>query len=133
MRENERKLNELRESYEDRLRQERNDRAHHEETRKQLELEKKDKESNPHLSNLNFDEQLVDKIIFIIKTGINLIGKGDDCPIQLMGPMIQEHHAVINRTENDKIILERCNDECRLLLNGDLVTYKVNLAHNDRY
>lgn len=135
MKENERKLNALRQSYEERLQQERQERSHKEleENRKQIELEKQQKEMNPHLSNLNFDEQLVDKIIFIIKTGTNLIGKGGDCPIQLMGPMIQDHHAVINRTENEKIILERIDDECRILLNGDLVTHKVNLAHNDRY
>ncbi|KAH7638537.1 kinesin-like protein kif28p [Dermatophagoides farinae] len=134
MKENERKLNALRQSYEERLQQERQERSHKEleENRKQIELEKQQKEMNPHLSNLNFDEQLVDKIIFIIKTGTNLIGKGGDCPIQLMGPLIQDHHAVINRTENEKIILERIDDECRILLNGDLVTHKVNLAHNDR-
>lgn len=134
MKENERKLNELRQTYEERLQRERDDQSHKEleENRKQMEKEKQEKESNPYLSNLNFDEQLVDKIIYIIRTGANLIGKSSDCPIQLMGPMIQDHHAVINRTENEKIILERIDDECRILLNGDIVTHKVNLAHNDR-
>lgn len=134
MKENERKLNELRESYEDRLQKERNNQSHKEleESRKHMEKEKQEKETNPHLSNLNFDEQLVDKIIYIIRKGANLIGKSSDCPIQLMGPMIFDHHAVINRTENEKIILERIDDECRILLNGDIVTHKVNLEHNDR-
>ncbi|KAH9413825.1 hypothetical protein DERP_009423 [Dermatophagoides pteronyssinus] len=134
MKENERKLNELRQTYEERLQRERDDQSHKEleENRKQMEKEKQEKETNPYLSNLNFDEQLVDKIIYIIRTGTNLIGKSSDCPIQLMGPMIQDHHAVINRTENEKIILERIDDECRILLNGDIVTHKVNLAHNDR-
>ena len=133
MRENERKMYELRQSYEDRLRQEKdaysqiqfdNDKRKHVE---------KEKENNPHLSNLNFDEQLVDKIIFIIKLGENVIGKNEDCAIQLMGPLIQEHHAIINRTENNKIILDRCEEDCRILLNGDLITQKVNLTHNDRF
>jgi len=97
--------------------------------RKHLEKEKK---SCPHLSNLNFDEQLMDKIILLIRPGLNLVGKGEDCSIQLMGPLIQEHHAVINCTESNKVILEQCEDDCRILLNGDQVTHKVNLTHNDR-
>ena len=133
MKENERKMRELRESYEDRLKQEKQIQMQiqtEENKRKQLE---KQKDTNPHLSNLNFDEQLVDKIIFIIEEGTNLIGKGEDCSIQLMGPLVQDHHALIDRTENGKVILERCDEDCRILLNGDLVTHKVNLSHNDRF
>lgn len=133
LRENERKMNELKASYEDRLKEEK--RTHtlmqlDESKRKHLDREK---DNCPHLSNLNFDEQLVDKIIFLIKPGINTIGKSEECSIQLMGPLIQEHHAVINRTDSNKIILDRCEDDCRILLNGDQVTHKVNLTHNDRY
>lgn len=133
LRENDRKMNELRESYEDRLLQERN-------THSQIEMEEnkrkyleKEKENSPHLSNLNFDEQLVDKIIFLLKTGENVIGKSDDCAIQLMGPLIQEQHAIITRTDSNKVILDRCEEDCRVLLNGDIVTHKVNLTHNDRF
>ncbi|OTF77413.1 kinesin-like protein [Euroglyphus maynei] len=51
MKENERKLNELRESYEDRLQKERNNQSHKEleESRKHMEKEKQEKETNPHL------------------------------------------------------------------------------------
>ncbi|KAF7495667.1 Kinesin-like protein KIF28P [Sarcoptes scabiei] len=134
MKENERKLTELRESYEDRLNEEKQLKLQQENDEKQIQMETKRKEieTNPNLSNLNFDEQLVDKIIFIIRSGSNLIGKSEECQIQLMGPMIQDHHAIINRTKNEKIILERCDDDCRILLNGDAVTHKVNLTHNDR-
>lgn len=133
LRENERKMNELRESYEDRLKQEKNSHTLNqleESKRKQLERER---DACPHMFNLNFDEQMNGRLIFLIKPGVNMIGKSEECAIQLMGPLIQEQHAVINRTESNKILLDRCEDDCRILLNGDPVTHKVNLRHNDRF
>lgn len=132
VRENERKLAELRESYESRLRQaklEGESMDTWEDERRKLEQEK---QSEPHLSNLNFDEQLVGKIIYIIRPGANLVGKGDDCAIRLMGPSILEHHALISRTETGKVILEPANEDARILLNGDVVNHAVNLSHHDR-
>jgi len=129
MDENERQLNQMKQSYEERLQQEK-----HKKSKKKVESQKleSEKADNPYLSNLNFDEQLSGKIIYIIRKGANIIGKAEDCTIQLLGPSLQEHHAVINRTEHGKVIMERCGDDCRVLLNGDPVTHKVNLSHNDR-
>lgn len=133
LRENERKMNELRESYEDRLKQEKNFHTlNHQEENKRKQLER-ERDACPHLFNLNLDEQMDRKIIFLVKPGVNMIGKSEECAIQLMGPLIQEQHAVINRTESNKILLDRCEDDCRILLNGDPVTHKVNLRHNDRF
>ena len=133
MEENERQLKLMKQSYEERLQQELKQKTKkdvkHKEDRDRLEIEKRD---NPYLSNLNFDEQLSGKIVFIVKKGNNTVGKSEDCTIQLMGPSIQEHHAVISRTDTGKVILDRCSDDCRVLLNGDPVTHKVNLSHNDR-
>lgn len=132
VRENERKLAELRESYENRLRQaklEGQESDTWEDERRQLERERA---SQPHLSNLNFDEQLVGKIIYIVRAGANLVGKGEDCAIRLMGPLILDHHAVISRTETGKVILEPVSEEARILLNGDVVNHAVNLSHQDR-
>lgn len=132
MEENERQLNLIKQTYEERLQQEiqqKSEKKNEKEDRKKLSAEKRE---NPYLSNLNFDEQLSGKIIFIIRKGSNTVGKSEDCTIPLLGPSIQEHHAVISRSDNGKVILERCSDDCRVLLNGDPVTHKVNLSHNDR-
>ncbi|XP_054154280.1 kinesin-like protein KIF28P [Oppia nitens] len=142
MEENERQMAQMKQSYEERLSKEAEDRAARhksdqpsggggggQDDRQQLELDKRD---NPYLSNLNFDEQLSGKICYIIRKGVNTIGKSEDCAIQLMGPSIQEHHALVHRLDSGKVILERCSDDCRVLLNGDVVNTKVNLSHNDR-
>lgn len=92
-----------------------------------------EKVSNPHLSNLNFDEQLTGKIVHIIRKGENTIGKGTGCQINLYGPRIQEIHATIYRNERNNLILQRADDESKILLNGDPVTTRVTLNHHDRY
>ena len=135
MQENERQLTEMKQTYEERLKQ-------------QIQQEQKDKTnkefnddkdkietlkiSNPYLSNLNFDEQLSGKICHIIGKGTNSIGKADECSIKILGPSIHDHHAIIHRTEKGKVILEKSTEDCRILLNGDPVANKVHLSHNDR-
>jgi pSer/pThr/pTyr-binding forkhead associated (FHA) protein len=130
MEENERRMKLMKQSYEERLQQELEQK--NKTKKKDRNKIEEEKQKNPYLSNLNFDEQLSGKIIYILKKGSNTIGKAEDCSILLLGPSIQEHHAVINRSESGKVIMERCSDDCRILLNGDPVTHKVNLSHNDR-
>lgn len=90
------------------------------------------KNLHPHLSNLNFDEQLTGKIVHIIQKGKNTIGKSTDCQINLYGPKIQEIHSYIYRNDRNSLILEKADDESRILLNGDPVTTRVTLNHHDR-
>lgn len=127
--ENERQLQEMRQSYEERLK-EQGQVGNTSAVNLKLEQEKL---NNPYLSNLNFDEQLSGKIVHIIKVGSNILGKGDDASIPLYGPSIQERHAVIYRKDRGQILLELAEHDCRILLNGDKVTNKVTLNHNDRY
>uniref|UniRef100_T1K6K6 Kinesin motor domain-containing protein n=1 Tax=Tetranychus urticae TaxID=32264 RepID=T1K6K6_TETUR len=131
MAENERQINEIKQTYEDKLaeKQALEANVYVDADREKLETEKRE---NPYLSNLNFDEQLCGKIIHIIKKGVNILGKNDDCSIILYGPSIQNHHGRIYRKDNDVVILERVADDCRILLNGDPVINKVHLNHNDR-
>lgn len=132
MAENERQMIEMKQSYEEKLSEkEKQDQHDHEGENDRLQLEM-DKKSNPYLSNLNFDEQLSGKIIYIIKKGTNRVGKGDRCNVNLHGPTIQDHHANIYRKDNDSVILEKVSDDCRILLNGDPVSNKLQLNHNDR-
>lgn len=88
--------------------------------------------NNPYLSNLNFDQQLTGKIVHLIKAGPNSIGKSDDCTIVLQGPGIADKHAIMHRKENSEVYLEKCAPDCRVLLNGDPLSTKVHLNHNDR-
>lgn len=71
------------------------------------------------------------KIVHIINAGTNTLGKSSQCNIHLYGPSIQDTHARLMRKGNS-VLLEKANDNCRILLNGDLVKTKVNLNHNDR-
>lgn len=131
MSENERQMIEIKKTYEDKLAEKEALEAEDyvDADREKLESEKRD---NPYLSNLNFDEQLCGKIIYIIRNGVNSLGKSDNCSIKLYGPSIQDHHGRIYRKDNDIVILERAADDCRILLNGDPVINKVHLNHNDR-
>ncbi|KAI1292656.1 Kinesin-like protein KIF28P [Halotydeus destructor] len=128
MSENERQLKEMRQTYEERLQSQ--DKVETVDLKNQQ--VEQDKLSHPHLSNLNFDEQLSGKINYIIRVGANVVGKAEDSQIILYGPSIQDRHAVIYRKDNGLIILEKVEDNCRVLLNGDPVTTKVSLSHHDR-
>ena len=90
------------------------------------------KHSNPYLSNLNFDEQLSGKIVYIISPGMNVIGKGTECDVVLYGPKIADKHASIYRKDNGVVLLDLESEDARVLLNGDPVHNKVTLNHNDR-
>ncbi|KAG8190882.1 hypothetical protein JTE90_010307 [Oedothorax gibbosus] len=128
MAENERELQQIRQSYEEKLKAARlsqradNERAKLEELKKQ----------HPHLSNLNFDPQLSGKILHILKKGANIIGKEDNTDILLLGPSIQESHAIIHVQDEGQIIIEKGCPEARILLNGEPVTSQSVLNHNDR-
>ena len=131
MSENERQMIEIKKTYEDKLKEKEALESHYglDGDREKVEIDKRD---NPYLSNLNFDEQLCGKIIYLIRKGVNNLGKSDNCSIKLYGPSIQDNHGRIYRKDNDIVILERVADDCRILLNGDPVINKVHLNHNDR-
>lgn len=79
MSENERQLAEMRQTYEEKLRQQELEARKEEQKAKSEHVEKKEdveelKRHHPYLSNLNFDEQLSGKITHIIKAGVNSIG-----------------------------------------------------------
>ncbi|XP_076324558.1 kinesin-like protein KIF28 isoform X2 [Tachypleus tridentatus] len=126
MAENERELLQMKQSYEEKLKQAETQQKE-DDNRAKIEEEKK---KHPHLANLNFDPQLSGKIIHIIKEGENAIGKCD-ADIILFGPCIHDSHAVITM-DNSIVCMEQCANDCRILLNGDPVTSKVVLTHCDR-
>lgn len=129
--ENERTVKELKASYEEKLKQSTGNLSSMSSI-SSINSDIEGKLNNPHLSNLNFDEQLSGRIIHIIKSGINTIGKNVSCDIKLYGPRILDKHANIFRKDNGTILLERDHDDARVLLNGDPLTTRVALNHNDR-
>lgn len=136
MKENDRKMLELVQSYEEKLRdrQQEEQKSAGKEQLLSMKLSKEieqAKKKHPYLFNLNFDEQLSGKIVHIINNGTNTLGKSNECNIHLYGPSIQDVHARLIRKGNN-VLLEKVNDHCRILLNGDLVKTKLNLSHNDR-
>ena len=133
--ENERQLAEMKRTYEELLRSQVNQSSHSFTSQSTSpEARKLDllKQNNPYLSNLNFDEQLNGKIVYIINAGTNMIGKSSECDIVLYGPKIVEKHATIYRKENGVVLLDLEAEDARVLLNGDVISNKVTLNHNDR-
>ncbi|KFM80374.1 Kinesin-like protein KLP6, partial [Stegodyphus mimosarum] len=128
MAENERELQQIKQTYEEKLRLARQAQKADENRAKLEELKKQ----HPHLSNLNFDPQLSGKILHILHKGANTIGKEDNSDILLLGPSIQENHAIIHVHDEGQIIIEKGSPEARILLNGDPVTSQSVLNHNDR-
>ena len=89
----------------------------------------------PHFWNLNEDSQLTNMVVHFVKRGSNCIGnkKASTPPDILMnGLSIQKEHAIVNNDRDKAITLYPC-DGAKLLLNGEPLTGKVTLHHNDRY
>jgi kinesin family protein 1 len=139
MAENDRQLQEMRQTYEEKLKEKARLEAEAEKneldqgvTGNQIAEEQEEaKRHNPYLCNLNFDEQLSGKIVHIVREDVNLLGKSSDCNVMLYGPGIQDTHAKLYR-KGAAVVLERASDEARILLNGDMVNTKVYLNHHDR-
>lgn len=134
--ENERQLAEMRRSYEELLQNQMSQSTRSvlsgDSTSPEFRRLEELKQNNPYLSNLNFDEQLSGKIVYIVNKGTNMIGKSTDCDIVLYGPKIADKHASMYRKDSGVVLLDLETDDARVLLNGDPVTNKVTLTHNDR-
>ncbi|XP_067130664.1 kinesin-like protein KIF28 isoform X2 [Centruroides vittatus] len=128
MAENNREIKEIKQSYGEKLDAAKRHQEVQEEEKLKLEEEKK---KYPHLANLNFDPQLSGKIVHILKFGDNVVGKGD-VDIVLLGPSIQPEHALIRVQTYGGVTLEKCTNDARVLINGDSVSNKISLQHNDR-
>ncbi|CAM1328548.1 Uncharacterised protein g9786 [Pycnogonum litorale] len=91
---------------------------------------KEERNKYPHLTNINFDTQLTDKIVHIIRPGENTVGKDPNCNVQLQGPSIQESHALIEFHDNGGVSVEKVGDS-KIVLNGDPVSTRVLLSDGD--
>ncbi|XP_062500955.1 kinesin-like protein KIF28P isoform X2 [Corticium candelabrum] len=128
--ENEKQMNEMKQNWEQKLKdahdalQERDN----EEERKKQELA-----TVPHFYNLNVDPQLTRMIVHTLKQGHSTVGsKGKDSKpdILLIGLNILQQHAEIVNIDGSVSLTP--NDGAAVRINGELVTSKISIHHNDR-
>lgn len=100
-----------------------------------LEEQKRRKtKTTPHFWNLNEDPQLTGMVVHLIKQGIHRIGNQKAMPpadILIKGLSIHEEHATVEN-DHDKIVTLTPGEKARILVNGEQVTFKITLHHNDR-
>ncbi|XP_076031819.1 kinesin-like protein KIF28 [Oratosquilla oratoria] len=129
MLENDREMVLMKQSYEDKLRQ-----SKKEVVDPSLKRKEEDKQTKPHLYNLNVDPMLSGRILHILKPGVTTIGnnKGEESDITMLGPSIQREHASISVAKDKKVNIKPNNTDCRVLVNGSAIQGETTLCHNDR-
>jgi len=131
MAENEKMMAEMEKKWEEKLAEAENENKEKDEIERQLAEEKK---STAHLYNLNPDPMLTGMIVHLLKKDVNSIGKGnqDIIPdIKLQGLNILDLHGEICK-DNDQVYKIKCNDNARILVNGEPLSGVIQLRHNDR-
>ena len=99
------------------------------------EQNRKKTKTTPHFWNLNEDPQLTGMVVHLVKEGVHRIGNQKAMPpadIVINGLSIQGEHATLEN-EGDKIVTLTPGEKARILVNGEQITFKITLHHNDRY
>ena len=101
-----------------------------------LEEQKRQKrKTTPHFWNLNEDPQLTGMVVHLITRGTHRIGNQKAMPpadILINGLSIQEEHAIVENEKGGNVTLTP-GPNARILVNGEQVSFKITLHHNDRY
>eukprot|EP00116_Pleurobrachia_bachei_P002640 sb/3462902/ len=84
----------------------------------------------PYLWNLNEDPALSGIVCHMIEQKEVIVGKSEKALIKLQGLSILDEHAVIE-VDGPKIYLT-CPGDAKVMINGDTITTKTELLHNDR-
>ncbi|EDV26227.1 uncharacterized protein TRIADDRAFT_23272, partial [Trichoplax adhaerens] len=129
IRQNEREMEEMKKSWEQKLKESTKSQEATEENR----LRDKRK-TTPHLWNLNEDPQLTGVVVHFVDPGENTIGNSKAEPepnIVLNGLSIQQQHAII-KFKNDVVTIFPGPDLAKTVVNGEPVTGETILHHNDR-
>ncbi|XP_063685490.1 kinesin-like protein KIF28P [Bolinopsis microptera] len=101
-----------------------------EEERKKKQSDTEKRHKKPYLWNLNEDPALSGVVCHLIERTKVLIGKGEKCQVRLQGLSIMDEHALI---EVDKqLIYITVRENAKVTLNGDPLTTRTELHHNDR-
>ncbi|GAB1603468.1 hypothetical protein Ahia01_000628100 [Argonauta hians] len=126
--ENNRRIEEIRMTYAERIKEAETTNESAVKLRKTMELKKK---SVAHIYNLNMDPQLTGHVIYFLEDPPITVGKSETNRICLKGPSIEEYHTVINQVKGEWVI-SLVDHDARLLINGVQVSNKKVLHHNDR-
>ncbi|KAJ7391855.1 hypothetical protein OS493_016145 [Desmophyllum pertusum] len=101
---------------------------------KDKDAEKKERQSTPHLWNLNPDSQLTGMIVKMIKSGVVKVGnKKADPPADITLTGLKRKHCEIKNEGSKKITIKPCG-EAKILVNGEPVDddEEEELHHLDR-
>uniref|UniRef100_A0A7E4V2Q9 Kinesin-like protein n=1 Tax=Panagrellus redivivus TaxID=6233 RepID=A0A7E4V2Q9_PANRE len=128
--ENQKEMEKLEQTWQQRLAEEQSKRGSVSEDRS--EIDKKRKEV-PHLWNLNEDPALTDMIVHFISKGDNLVGNGNGAHPQILlkGMSILPDHATISN-KDDKTIKLTPSSGAEILVNGQQINQTTELNQNDR-
>lgn len=129
MMENEMEMANMKKTYEEKMKLSKKDFVDPSIAKKEQERQKK-----AHIYNLNVDPMLSGRVIHILRPGANSIGnrKGKESYITMIGPGIQEQHAVMTLERDGKVNIKPVNTDCRILVNGSPIQGETTLCHNDR-
>jgi len=132
-RDNERAMAEMKRSYEEKLKAAQADKKKLMEEEDVLAKVMADKNSKPHITNMNVDPQLHGRLVHMCTKPSNSIGnqKPPKSDIVMTGPGIHAEHAVISES-GGKFKIKPVNKDCRLLVNGQQAQGETDLQHNDR-
>ncbi|XP_047482876.1 kinesin-like protein KIF28P isoform X3 [Penaeus chinensis] len=129
MMENEKEMMDMKKTYEEKLKQSKMEHVDPSIAKKEEEKQKK-----PHIYNLNVDPLLTGRVVHILRPGANTVGnrKGEESNVTIIGPSIQEQHAVMTVNKEGKVSIKPQNTECRVVVNGSPIQGETTLCHNDR-
>lgn len=129
MMQNEQEMTNMKKTYEEKLKMAKKDFADPSIAKKE-----QDKQTKPHLYNLNIDAMLSGRIVNILNPGVSTVGnrKGEESTITMIGPNIQEQHAIITVAKDGKVSIKPVTPDCRVLVNGTAIPGETPLCHNDR-
>ncbi|CAG5112900.1 Oidioi.mRNA.OKI2018_I69.chr2.g7065.t1.cds [Oikopleura dioica] len=83
----------------------------------------------PHLVNISNDPSLTGFLLFLIPEGTVTVGSGDNCEIHISGNLIEQHHCVLTREQDDVSVIPKDGET---YLNGHLVNETKKLEGGDR-
>ncbi|KAI3384448.1 hypothetical protein SNEBB_001283 [Seison nebaliae] len=128
MEENEREVEEMKKQYEQKLAEMRTRQGGAIGERSELNEKAK---TTAHFYNLNMDMMLTGNIKYLLDKDKLTIGDTSDNQIEIFGPSIQDHHAVVV-VQEDRYFIEPVNEDAMVYVNGNVINGLTELFHYDR-
>jgi len=130
MKQNEGELENAKKSWEDKLLESQKELEREKAERKQRDKQEAKRKNKPYFWNINEDPALSGIICHYIEKPVMTVGKAPDCDVVISGLSILDHHATVNVVKKS-IFLEVCPN-AKVIVNGETLTTKKELNHNDR-